>query len=70
MARYASRAFGGPVFLSNMVTPRPRYVPRVFGGPILISGIVPLPDTNITLYIREGNSTVYTREGNITVYER
>lgn len=53
-----------------MVTPRPRYVPRVFGGPILISGIVPLPDTNITLYIREGNSTVYTREGNITVYER
>ncbi len=70
MARYALRAFGSPVFLSNMLIPKKRYALRAFGGPVLISGIAPLPDTNVTLYVREGNSTAYTREGNVTVYER
>lgn len=70
MARYAPRFCGGAVFLSNMVIPESRYMPRTFGGAILLSGVTPIPDTNVTLYTREGNATVNTREGNITVYER
>jgi hypothetical protein len=68
MARYALRAFGSPVFLSNMVVPK-RYALRVFGSPVLLPQ-PPLPDANVTVYTRSGDSATYTRSGDIAVYDR